>query len=337
MSAPVRVAVAGTGYWGINHVRTFASLKGAELVAVVEPNDAARHKALALAPSARGLKSLEEALAADDIDAVVLATPATLHAEQSRAALGAGKHVFVEKPMALSNADAESVARAVAAAKRTFMVGHLMVHHPVMHKLDELVRDGTIGEIYYVYNTRVNLGRLRRDENALWSFGPHDVSMILHLLGALPRRISAHGHGYLQKGVDDVVFVIMEFADGRMAHVQLSWLDPRKERRMTIVGSRRMVEFDDAHPSEKLKIYDKGYDRPPEFSDFAQYLTVRQGDIHIPRVDGGEPLGIECRHFISCIVEGKEPRTGIAEGLGVVRVLAAAQQSMDAGGIPVEL
>ncbi len=332
-----RIAVVGTGYWGINHVRAFASLRGAELVAVVEPNEGARAKALALAPRARGLTHLDEALAAHDVDAVVLATPAVLHASQALAALAANKHVLVEKPMALSVADAEAVARAAAASGRVFMVGHLMVHHPVMHKLDALLADGTVGDIYYVYNTRVNLGRLRRDESALWSFGPHDVSMILHLLGALPARVAAQGHGYLQKGVEDVVFMTMEFADGRMAHVQLSWLDPRKERRMTIVGSRRMVEFDDAHPTEKLKIYDKGYDRPPEFSDFAQYLSIRQGDIHIPRIDGAEPLALECGHFVSCIASGATPRSGASEGLAVVRVLAAAQRSLQQGGAPVEL
>ncbi|MSP58915.1 MAG: Gfo/Idh/MocA family oxidoreductase [Myxococcales bacterium] len=333
-ATPVRVAVAGTGYWGVNHVRAFAALKGAQLVAVVEPNEAARQKALGLAPAARGLATLEEALAAPDIDALVLATPAVLHAQQALAVLAAGKHVFVEKPMALSIADAEALVAAAAVAKRTFMVGHLMVHHPVMRKLDEMIRDGSIGEIYYVYATRVNLGRVRKDENALWSFGPHDISMILHLFGMVPDRVSAQGHGYLQKGVQDVVFVNLDFPDGRMAHIQLSWLDPRKERRITIVGSRRMVEFDDAHPTEKLRIYDKGYDRPPEFTEFAQYLTIRQGDIHIPRVDTTEPLGLECRHFIQCITDGTEPLTGVREGLAVVRVLAAAQRSLDAGGTP---
>ncbi len=331
----IRVAVAGAGYWGINHVRAFAHLKGAALTMVCEPDDAARARALALAPHARGARSLDEALAAADVDAVVLATPAALHAQQAYAALSAGKHVFVEKPMALTLADAESVAG--AAAGRILCVGHLMVHHPAVARLAELIRDGTIGDIYYVYSTRVNLGRLRRDENALWSFGPHDVSMILHLLGALPVRVSAHGHGYLQAGVEDVVFVHLEFPDGKMAHVQLSWLDPRKERRMTIVGARRMVEFDDMHPSEKLRIYDKGYDRPPEFADFGQYLTLRQGDVHIPRIDMSEPLQLECRHFLSCILDGTPPLAGAREGLAVVRVLAAAQRSLDAGGAPVPL
>jgi len=334
----VRVAVAGAGYWGINHVRAFSQLRGAELAMVCEPDEAARARAIAIAPGARGARSLDDALAAPDVDAVVLATPAAQHAAQVRASLAAGKHVLVEKPMAVSLDEALAVARAAEAAPaRVLLVGHLMVHHPALRKLAELVRDGTIGNIYYIYSTRVNLGRVRRDENALWSFGPHDVSMILHLLGALPERVAAHGHCYLQPGIEDVVFVTLQFPDGKMAHVHLSWLDPRKERRMTIVGSRRMVEFDDAHPTEKLRVYDKGYDRPPEFADFGQYLTVRQGDVHIPRVDMAEPLALECRHFLSCIVDGTAPLAGAREGLEVVRVLQAAQRSLQAGGASVAL
>jgi predicted dehydrogenase len=341
MSAPVRLAVAGAGYWGVNHVRSFAHLPGAELRMVCDPDEPHRRRALAIAPSARGAASLEEALAADDIDAVVLATPAKLHAEQALAALAAGKHVLVEKPMALTRADGERVAAAAAARPdRVLQVGHLMVHHPVVRKLEELLdprHPESIGDVYYLYAQRVNLGRLRRDENALWSFGPHDVSLVLHLLHAEPTWVSAQGHGYLQPHVEDVVFLHLGFADGKMAHVQLSWLDPRKERRMTIVGSRRMVEFDDVHPTEKLRIYDKGYDRPPEFRDFAEYLTIRQGDVHIPRVDMAEPLGLECRHFVECVAERKRPLAGAPEGLAVVRVLAAAQESLEQGGAPVRL
>jgi predicted dehydrogenase len=340
VSEPVRVAVVGTGYWGVNHVRAFAALPGAQLVMVCDPDEAHRRRARALAPSARAATTLDEVLAAADVDAVVLATPARLHAEQAEAALRAGKHVLVEKPMALTRADAERVAAVAASSGRLVQVGHLMIHHPVVRKLEELLDPAhpqSIGEVYYLYAQRVNLGRLRHDENALWSFGPHDISMILHLLRAQPVEVSAQGHGYLQRGIEDVVFVHLRFADGRMAHVQLSWLDPRKERRMTIVGSRRMVEFDDVHPTEKLRIYDKGYDRPPEFSDFAEYLTLRQGDVHIPRLAMAEPLTLECRHFVSCIAEARQPLTGAAEGLAVVRVLAAAQESLESRGAPVAL
>jgi predicted dehydrogenase len=333
----VAVAVVGAGYWGINHVRAFARVPGAELRAVCDPDRAALERAAELAPKAARVGSFEALLDDAALDAVVLATPAPLHAPQARAALAAGKHVFVEKPMALSPADAESVAAAAKDARKTLMVGHLLLYHPAYEKLHALVRSGEIGDVYYLYSLRVNLGRLRRDESALWSFAPHDLSMILDLVGAPPASVSARGQSYLQPGIEDVVFVNLGFADGKMAQVQLSWLDPRKERRLTVVGSRKMVEFDDVHPTEKLRIYDKGYDRPPAFTDYGEYLTVRQGDIHIPRVVMSEPLDAECRHFIACVAEGVAPRTGAAQGVQVVRVLDAAQRSLDAGGAPVML
>jgi predicted dehydrogenase len=217
------------------------------------------------------------------------------------------------------------------------MVGHLMLYHPGYIRLRELVRGGEIGEVYYLYALRVNLGRLRKDENALWSFAPHDLSMILDLVGALPVSVAARGESYLQPGIEDVVFLNLAFPDRKMAQVQLSWLDPRKERRLTVVGSRKMVELDDVHPTEKLRIYDKGYDRPPAFTQYAEYLTVRHGDIHIPRLEAGEPLDLECRHFLECCATGQPPRTGVQAGADVVEVLDLAQKSLTAGGAPMTL
>jgi predicted dehydrogenase len=332
----VRVAVVGAGYWGINHVRAFARVDGAELTHICEPDEKARRRAAQLAPRAQLLESFVETLA-QPVDAVVLATPAVLHAEQTEAALRAGKHVFVEKPMALRPVDAERAAQLAKETQRVLMVGHLMLYHPGYERLRALVREGQIGEVLYLYSLRVNLGRLRRDENALWSFAPHDLSMILDLCDSPLVTVAARGQAYLQPGIEDVVFVNLAFADKKMAQVQLSWLDPRKERRLTVVGSKKMVEFDDTHPTEKLRIYDKGYDRPPEFTQYGEYLTVRQGDIHIPRVDMTEPLDVEVRHFIAAVAEGREPRTGAAHGLHVVRVLDAADRSLKAGGQPISL
>lgn len=333
----MRLAVAGTGYWGINHVRAFSRQKGCELAALCDPDARALDRAAGFAPHARRYARFEELVADASLDAVVLATPAVAHAVQAQAALAAGKHVFVEKPMALSAADAEAVVAAAARARRTLMVGHLMLYHPGYERLRELVRGGEIGEVLYVYAVRVNLGRLRRDENALWSFAPHDLSMILDLVGARPADVAARGQAYLQPGVEDVVFLNLGFADGKMAQVQLSWLDPRKERRLTVVGSKKMVEFDDVHPTEKLRIYDKGYDRPPAFTQFSEYLTVRHGDIHIPRLQMTEPLEAECAEFVRCATTGATPRTDGAHGLAVVRVLEAAQASLNARGRPVNL
>jgi predicted dehydrogenase len=334
---PVKIAVAGAGYWGINHVRAFSRLPGAELVAVCDPDPAALEKASRLAPHAKKHHSLDETLADPDVDAVVLATPAVAHAPQAMAALAAGKHVFVEKPMALNPDDASALAQLAAGARHLLMVGHLMIYHPGYERLRQLVRSGELGEVYYLYALRVNLGRLRKDENALWSFGPHDLSMILDLYQAEPVTVAARGESYLQPGVEDVVFVNLRFADKKMAQMQLSWLDPRKERRLTVVGSKKMVELDDVHPTEKLRIYDKGYDRPPSFTQYGEYLTVRHGDIHIPKLDLAEPLEVECRHFVSCIAEGRTPRSDAKAGLAVVRVLDAAQRSLLSGGAPVNV
>ena len=333
----VKLAVVGVGAWGVNHVRAFARTKGAEVAAVCDPVGPARERALALAPSARPVARFEELLDDPEIAAVVLATPAIAHASMARAALAAGKHVLVEKPLALSTADASSVVAAAEAAGRVLMVGHLMLYHPAVERVRRMVAEGELGTLYYLYAQRVNLGRLRRDENALWSLAPHDVSIILALLGESPVSVSARGGSYLQPGIEDVVFVTLRFASGLLGSIQLSWLDPRKERRLTLVGSKKMVELDDVHAVEKLRIYDKGYDRPPAFTEYAEYLSIRNGDIHIPQVSMAEPLEIECRHFLDCIEHGRRPLTDGASGLEVVRVLEAAQRSLAADGAPVGL
>lgn len=338
-TGPVRVAVVGAGYWGINHVRSFARLPGCELFAVCDPDAKNQRRAADLAPGAKLVSDYAAILDDKNVDAVVLATPAVLHASQASQALASGKHVLVEKPMALLPADAEALCRQAEASGRVFLVGHLMLYHAAVLRLRQMIHAGDIGEVYYLYAQRVNLGRLRTDENAMWSLGPHDVSMILYLLDQMPVTVAARGQGYLQPGVEDVVFVNLAFADGKMAQIQVSWLDPHKERRLTVVGSQRMVEFDDAHPTEKLRIYDKGFGYkdgcPPEFTQYGEYLTVRQGDIAIPHLELPEPLAVECRHFIDCIRGKAIPRTGAREGLRVVQVLAAAQRSLAQHGAPV--
>ncbi|MFO0576626.1 MAG: Gfo/Idh/MocA family oxidoreductase [Polyangia bacterium] len=336
--SPVRVAVVGAGSWGINHVRSFARLPGCELVAVCDPDPKNRARAANLAPGA-ALSDRYEALldghGGPGFDAVVLATPAVLHAEQAIQALERGKHVLVEKPMALTARDAERVYKAAEAAGRVFMVGHLMLYHAAVQRLRDMIVAGDVGQVYYLYALRVNLGRLRQDENAMWSLAPHDVSVILYLLDQVPVTVAARGHSYLQPGVEDVVFLNLEFPDGKMAQIQVSWLDPRKERRLTVVGERRMIELDDSHPTEKLRIYDKGFTRAPEFTQFSEFLTIRQGDIHIPHLELPEPLQVECKHFIDCVRNNKTPRTSAREGWNVIRVLQAAQRSLELRGVPV--
>jgi predicted dehydrogenase len=333
----VGLGVVGCGYWGIHHVRVAVSRRDARLVAVCDSDAEALGRASRLAPDARAVRSLDEVLDDPGVDAVVLATPARDHAGQASRALAAGRHVLVEKPLALAVADAEGVVAAARAAGRVMAVGHLMLYHPAVLRLRELLASGELGHLYYLYATRVNLGRLRSDENALWSFAPHDLSMIDFLLdGEVPESVSARGQSYLQAGVEDVVFVTLKYRRGQMAHIHLSWLDPRKERRLTLVCSRKMVEFDDVS-SEKLRIYDKGYDRPPSFAQYAEYLTLRQGDIHIPHVPMAEPLALELDHFLDCIRHGSMPRTDGESGLRCVRILAAAQSSLERDGAPVGL
>ena len=333
----VRLAVVGAGAWGTNHVRAMSRTEGAELVMVCDPSSAACERALALAPKARATPDFAQVLSAADVDAVVLATPAKEHAQQARAALNAGKHVLVEKPLALDASDAQAVLAAAETHKRTLMVGHLMLFHPAVERLKAMIDGGELGRVFYIYAVRVNLGRLRQDENALWSLAPHDISIIEHLLGDEPESVSARGGIYLQSRIEDVVFVNLRFRSGVTAQIQVSWLDPRKERRLVVVGSHKMVELDDVAPSEKLRIYDKGFDPPPTFTEYAQFLSIRNGDVHIPQIAMVEPLERECRHFVECVTEGKRPLTDGHSALRVVRVLEAAQKSLENDGAPVEV
>jgi predicted dehydrogenase len=334
------IAVVGTGYWGLSHVRTFAAEAGARLTWVCDRDRAALARAAPLASSARATASLDELLAARDVDGVVLATPAVTHADLTVRCLERGKHVLVEKPLALSTGELERIRRAAERAGTVVMVGHLMLYHPGVEQLRRLVASGELGDIFYLTSVRANLGRLRSDENALWSFGPHDLAMLDYLVPGRPLSVTARGESYLQPGIADVVFVNVELAPASnnrvMAQVQLSWLSPRKERRLTIVGSKKMVEFDDTE-TDKLRIYDRGYDRPPEFASFGEYLTIRNGDVHIPQVPMIEPLAAEARHFVECIRTGATPRTDLASGARVVAMLAAAQASLERSGAPVDV
>ena len=331
-----RIAVIGAGSWGINHVRVLARERRCSLVAVVDSDPATHARIRGLAPDARCVVDPDAVLCDPRIDAVVIATPAPTHAALARTALEQGKHVLVEKPFALSLEDARMLVAARDRANRVGMVGHLMVYHPGIVRLRELLRSGTLGALHYLYSSRVNLGRIRRDESALWSFGPHDLSMIDFVLDAMPASVTARGQSALQSGIEDVVFLTLRYASGAIAHIQLSWLSPRKERRLTLVCSQKMVEFDDVSP-EKLRIYDKGYDRPPEFTEFSEYLTLRDGDVFIPQLAMAEPLQLEVQHFLACIESGARPATDFASGLRVTQVLAAAQQSLAGDGIPVTL
>jgi predicted dehydrogenase len=324
---PVRVGVVGLGYWGPNLARNLAAIPGCELTWLCDASEEARASLAAAFPGARATGEIADLLADPELDAVVLATPVPTHAELAIAVLGAGKHCFVEKPLATSAADAERAVAAAESARRILMVGHLLEYHPAVARLKELIENEELGGLYYVYGNRLNLGKLRADENALWSLGAHDVSVALHLIGEEPELCEAHGASFVREGVQDVVFCYLRFPSGIVAHLHLSWLDPHKERRLTVVGSRRMATFDDMLIEGKLTIYDKGFDE--DTRSWGEYIA-RSGDTFSPRIANREPLRIECEHFIECIRTGATPRSDGHSGLRVVRVLEALQRSLDA-------
>lgn len=328
----VRTAVVGCGYWGKNLVRNFAALS--DLRMCCDASEAVRAR-IAAQFGVHVTASYDEVLASPEVDAVVLATPAPAHADMAVSALEAGKHVFVEKPLALSVDDAERAAAAADRCGRTLMVGHLLEYHPAVNYIKDLIESGELGDVYYCYSQRVNLGKLRSDENALWSLAPHDISIVLYLMGEEPGAVEATGQAFLQPGIEDVVFMTMKFSSGRVAHVQVSWLDPLKDRRLTVVGSKKMVVFDDTQPQEKVRIYDKGVDRRPceaaPYGSYAELLSLREGDILIPRIPSKEPLAIECEEFLKAVLTGIPPRSDQHDGLRVVRVLAAAQEKLSNG------
>ena len=325
-TGPTRIGVVGLGYWGPNLARNFAALPGAELRWCCDVSESTRARTALQFPGARMTAELSDLLEDPELDAIALATPVPTHADLAVRVVQAGKHCFVEKPLAQSVADAERAVAAAEAAGRTLMVGHLLEYHPGVRKLKELADSGELGEIYYIYGNRLNLGKLRADENALWSLGAHDVAVLLALAGEEPTEVVAHGEAYVRPGVEDVVFCFLRFPSGLSAHLHLSWLDPHKERRFTVVGSRRMATFDDMALEGKITVYDKGFDE--DSRGYGEYIT-RSGEIFSPRLPNVEPLSVECEHFITCIAEGAVPRSDGASGLRVVRVLEALQQSLE--------
>jgi predicted dehydrogenase len=326
MTSPVRVGVAGLGYWGPNLARNFDAIEACELVYCCDASEPARARVAPMFPGAMLASDIDELLEDPTLDAIALATPVPTHADLARRVLEAGKHCFVEKPLAQSVADAELAVGAAEESRRILMVGHLLEYHPGVAKLKDLTDSGELGEILYIYGNRLNLGKLRADENALWSLGAHDVSVLLHLAGEEPTEVVAHGEAYVREGVEDVVFCFMRFPSGLAAHLHLSWLDPHKERRFTVVGSRRMATFDDMELERKLTVYDKGFDQ--DARTYGEYIT-RSGDIFSPRIGNAEPLRVECEHFVQCVLNGTQPLSDGASGLRVVRVLEALERSLE--------
>ena len=333
----VNIGVIGCGAWGANLVRNFYENPEANLLYCCDSNPEILRDIAQKYPEVNTASNVEEVLDNKDIQAVVIATPLATHFQIAKKALEARKHVYIEKPITSCSKEAKELINTAQRVGRHLMVGHLLKYHPAVVKLKETIRSKELGEVYYIYSQRVNLGKIRKHENALWSFAPHDISAILYLLEEEPETVNAVGESYLQKGIEDVVFVTLHFKDRKIAHIQLSWLDPHKIRKVTIVGSKKMAVFDDMETTEKIKIYDKGAILPGQFLSYAETITLREGDIYIPYLKMEEPLKIECQHFLDCIQKNKNPLTDGEDGLRVVRVLEAAQESLKNQGRSVRL
>ncbi|HXG95086.1 MAG TPA: Gfo/Idh/MocA family oxidoreductase [Blastocatellia bacterium] len=332
----ITIGQIGIGYWGPNILRNLVNLSDARVKVCCDLDEEKLATFQRQYPDIRFTSDFNQVMDDPEIEAVVVTTPAVTHYPLAKAALERDKHVFVEKPMALAVEEAEELVAIANARGRTLMVGHLLLYHPAIRKLKSLISDNELGRIYYIYSRRVNLGRVRRDESVMWSLAPHDVSVALYLLDDEPVEVSAQGFAYLQPGVEDIAFLTLRFASGIVYHSHVSWLDPHRERQFVVVGDRKMAALDDTEPAEKLRIYDSGVN-VPEYASYTQALTLRMGDILIPRVDTREPLQLECRHFLECVKEGKQPLTDGNNGLRVLRVLDACQQSLKESGKVVNI
>lgn len=334
----IKVAVVGCGYWGANLVRNFHQLNECELTTCCDMDPARLDPIRRLYPTVRTTTRYQEVLENDDVTAVALATPVKTHYSLAKEALLHGKHVLVEKPLAMTSDHCSELIDLAARNKLVLMVGHTFMYNPALVKVKELARPDHLGDLYYLYSQRVNLGRVQSDINALWSIAPHDISIAIYLLDQLPVEVSARGACYLHPKIEDVVFITLTFPNGVVAHIHVSWIDPSKVRRVTLVGSRRMIVYDDIADEGKVKVYDKGVLKGGDGQIYGEFhYRLHSGDIYAPRIDMKEPLANECAHFVECIKERKPPLSDGQNGLEVVRVLAAAQRSLENQGMPVRI
>jgi len=324
-----KVAVAGAGYWGVNHIRNYKQM--GLLEAVCDTDKACLSRVSERYPDLRIETSFANLISDPALDGIVIATPAESHYRLARQALEAGKNVLVEKPLTLDVADGEDLVELARKRQLILMVGHLLEYHPAVLRLRQLISDGALGDLRYIYSSRLNLGKVRREENILWSFAPHDIAIILRILGQEPIAVSATGGAYLQAKIADVTLTHLEFANGVQSHIFVSWLHPYKEQRLVVIGSRRMAVFDDVATEGKLMVYDQGVD----FVD--GYPVIRKNGGTPEQIETYEPLRRQCEEFVDCILGGSTPLTDGASGLRVLRVLDTAERSLRAGGQPFEI
>jgi predicted dehydrogenase len=332
------VGVIGCGYWGPNLVRNFNQLPVSRVKYCCDLDGRRLEHMKALYPNVNLTERYEDLIEDPELEAVAVATPVSTHHPIARACLEAGKHVLVEKPLASSIAEAEELVRIAEKNNRVLFTGHTFVYTAAVSKMKELVEAGELGEIFYVSSIRVNLGLFQEDINVIWDLAPHDISILNHMFGSEPVTVSTFAKSYIRKGIEDVAFLVLQYPRGIIAHIHVSWLDPCKIRRTTLVGSKQMLVYDDTSTLEKIRVYDKGVDIQPHYDTFGEFqLAYRFGDIIVPKIHDVEPLKSECGHFIECIRTGQVPRSDGRAGLSVVRVVERACESARLGGAPLAL
>lgn len=345
----IRIGLVGLGYWGPNLARVIAASEGGELAALCDTDAARLARFGRLYPTAKAIPDADGLFGDGAIDAVVLATPVDTHYSLARAALEGHKHVLVEKPLAQTSTEGADLIQLAESRGLVLMTGHVFLYNAAVRKIREYIAAGELGEIYYLYSQRLNFGQVRPDVNALWNFAPHDLSIFSAWLGTGPQRVIARGYSYLQPGIEDVVFMTLDYPGGIGANVHISWLDPHKVRLMTVVGSDKMVVYDDVSAEAKIRLYDKGVTRrlikehPADavlgrFETFAEFqLLLRAGDVLIPKLEFSEPLQVEIEDFVAAITTGRRPVSDGQVGLDVVRALEAAERSLASAGSPVAI
>lgn len=340
----INIAVIGAGYWGPNLIRNFLNLSGIAKMTVCDTEEERLKKMSLQYPGIRTTTSADEVFQDASIDAVVVALPAGIHYEFARKALLAGKNVKVEKPLAMCTSEAQELMDIADKKKKVLMVGHTFLYNAAVKKIKEYIDKGELGEIYYIFSQRLNLGKIRSDINAMWNLAPHDISIVLYWLNEHPSAVSAKGMSFIQDGIEDVAFMNLDFPSGKTAHIHVSWLDPSKTRKIVIVGSKKMVVYDDVSMDAKIAIYDKGIDKKniinelPEIESFGKFqLMQRSGDVLIPKIDFTEPLRLESSDFIESIQNGRKPVADGLNGYNVVNVLEKAQKSLKNNGIAIAL
>jgi len=336
MRKSISVGVIGCGYWGPLLVRNFKNHPDCQLKAVCDVNEARLKHMRGLYPDVEYRSDYQQLLDGSELDAVVIATPVKYHYALARASLNAGKHTFIEKPMASTSAECEELIEIAERKGLILMVDHTFLYSSPVRKIVEIVQAGDLGEIRYINSRRLNLGLFQKDINVAWDLAPHDISIILHVLGEFPTVINCQGNAHVTPGMEDVTNMSLMFRKKRFATIQSSWLEPRKIREMTIVGTRRMIVYDDLQTHEKIRIYDVRVERPAHYDTFAEFqYSYHYGDSYIPRLQQEEPLKVVCEHFLDCVEKNAEPLTGGRQGLELVKILEAASASLKANGAPV--